>query len=127
MGGEFYHGMTYAGHPAACAVALEEHRDHRERRSWSSGRAELGPYFAKALASLDDHPIVGETRSVGLIGAIEIASDKKTRERFKEPGRVGTICRDHCFNERPDHAGLLGYHGVWRRPWSSPRRRSTRW
>ncbi len=34
---------------------------------------------------------------MGLIGAIELCKDKKTRERFKEPGRVGTKCRDHCF------------------------------
>jgi putrescine aminotransferase len=46
---------------------------------------------------LRDHPIVGETRSSGLIGAIEIAKDKETRERFEKPGRVGTICRDHSF------------------------------
>ncbi len=59
--------------------------------------AELGPYFAKALASLNDHPIVGETRAMGLIGAIELSSDKAKRARFKDSGRVGTICRDHCF------------------------------
>jgi putrescine---pyruvate transaminase len=59
--------------------------------------AELAPYFAKALASLNDHPIVGETRAMGLLGAIELSSDKAKRGRFKESGRVGTICRDHCF------------------------------
>ena len=59
--------------------------------------AELGPYFAKALASLNDHPIVGETRAMGLLGAIELSSDKAKRARFKDSGRVGTICRDHCF------------------------------
>ena len=58
---------------------------------------ELGPYFAQALASLRDHPIVGETRSMGLIGAIELSSDKAKRSRFKDSGRVGTMCRDHCF------------------------------
>ena len=63
---------------------------------------ELGPYFAKALQSLADHPLVGETRSVGLIGAIELTSDKAKRGRFKDPGRVGTICRDHSFK-----AGLI--------------------
>ena len=48
-------------------------------------------------ASLRDHPIVGETRSIGLIGAIELSSNKATRARFHGSGRVGTICRDHCF------------------------------
>ena len=46
--------------------------------------AELGPYFAKALASLNDHPIVGETRAMGLLGAIELSSDKAKRARFKD-------------------------------------------
>jgi putrescine---pyruvate transaminase len=47
---------------------------------------------------LNDHPIVGETRSIGLIGAIELSSNKAKRSRFADSGRVGTICRDHCFN-----------------------------
>jgi putrescine aminotransferase len=96
-GAEFYHGMTYAGHPAACAVALRNIELIEEEKLVERAR-ELGSYFAQGLASLHDHPIVGETRSVGLIGAIEIARDKKTRERFEKPGRVGAICRDHSFD-----------------------------
>jgi putrescine aminotransferase len=96
-GEEFYHGMTYAGHPAACAVALKN-IEVIEAEKLVERTKELGSYFARGLESLRDHPIVGETRSVGLIGAIEIARDKKTRERFAKPGRVGTICRDHSFN-----------------------------
>ncbi len=96
LGGEFYHGMTYAGHPVACAVALKNIEIIEQEKLVERTR-ELGPYFSQALASLGDHPIVGETRSVGLIGAIELCRDKKTRERFKEPGRVGGKCRDHCF------------------------------
>ena len=95
-GGEFYHGMTYAGHPVAAAVALNN-IEIMEDEKLVERAAELGPYFAKALASLNDHPLVGETRAMGLIGAIEIARDKKKRARFQDPGRVGTICRDHCF------------------------------
>ena len=96
LGGEFYHGMTYAGHPVACAVALKN-IEIIEQEKLVERVAELGPYFAKALASLNDHPIVGETRAMGLIGAIEISSDKTKRARFKVSGRVGTICRDHSF------------------------------
>jgi putrescine aminotransferase len=96
LGGEFYHGMTYAGHPVAAAVALKN-IEIIEDEKLVVRVAELAPYFAKALASLNDHPIVGETRSMGLLGAIEISSDKTKRARFKESGRVGTICRDHCF------------------------------
>jgi putrescine aminotransferase len=96
LGGEFYHGMTYAGHPAAAAVGLANIAII-EREDLVARAREMGPYFAKALASLADHPLVGETRSVGLIGAFEIARDKKTRERFADPGRVGTICRNHSM------------------------------
>jgi putrescine aminotransferase len=97
LGGEFYHGMTYAGHPVACAVALANVEIIERERLVERSR-ELGSYLADGLKSLADHPIVGETRSVGLIGAIELTRDKAKRARFDEPGRVGTICRDHCFD-----------------------------
>jgi putrescine---pyruvate transaminase len=95
-GGDFNHGMTYAGHPVAAAVALKNIEIIADEKLVERV-AELAPYFAKGLASLNDHPIVGETRSVGLIGAIELSKDKATRARFHKPGRAGTICRDHCF------------------------------
>jgi putrescine aminotransferase len=49
------------------------------------------------MASLLDHPIVGEVRTEGFIGAIELTSNKAKRARFADSGRVGTICRDHCI------------------------------
>ena len=96
LGGDFNHGMTYAGHPVAAAVALKN-IEIIEDEKLVERVAELAPYFAKGLASLNDHPIVGETRSMGLIGAIELSKDKAKRARFHNSGRVGTICRDHCF------------------------------
>ena len=96
LGGEFYHGMTYAGHPVAAAVALRNIEIIEQEKLVERVR-ELGPYFAEALASLRDHPIVGETRSMGLIGAIELTRDKATRARVASPGRVGTMCRDNSF------------------------------
>jgi len=96
LGGEFYHGMTYAGHPVACAVALRN-IEIIEREKLVERARELGPYLNAALSSLRDHAIVGETRSIGLIGAVELSSNKAKRGRFKEPGRVGIICREHCL------------------------------
>ena len=96
LGGDFNHGMTYAGHPVAAAVALKN-IEIIEDEKLVERVAELAPYFAKGLSSLNVHPIVGETRSMGLIGAIELSKDKATRARFHDSGRVGTICRDHCF------------------------------
>ena len=94
--GDFDHGMTYAGHPVAAAVALKNIEIIESEKLVERVR-EIGPYFAQGLASLRDHPIVGETRSMGLIGAIELSNDKAKRGRFRRPGRVGTMCRDHSF------------------------------
>jgi putrescine aminotransferase len=96
-GGEFYHGYTYSGHPAACAVALENIRILEEERLVERVRR-LSPYLEQRMSLLADHPIVGEVRLEGFIGALELTSDKEAHGRFSGSGRVGTICRDHCFN-----------------------------
>ena len=49
-------------------------------------------------ATLNDHPLVGETRSVGLLGAVEIVADKETRARFGgAEGTAGPMARDACI------------------------------
>jgi putrescine---pyruvate transaminase len=58
-----------------------------------------GPALAKMLAKLKYHPLVGEVRSIGLLGAIELVANKRARRRFAAPARVGLICRDHFFRE----------------------------
>ncbi|MGI9462966.1 MAG: aminotransferase class III-fold pyridoxal phosphate-dependent enzyme, partial [Aestuariivirgaceae bacterium] len=95
-GGEFYHGYTYSGHPASCAVALENIRIIEDEKLVDRVR-DLAPYLAGKMSELTDHPIVGEVRSEGFIGAIELVRDKNTRGRFDDLGRVGGICRNHCF------------------------------
>jgi putrescine aminotransferase len=98
-GDDFHHGYTFSGHPVACAVALKNleimEQEHLVPRVKEFG----GPALAKMLAKFRDHPLVGEVRSVGLLGAIELVADKQTRRRFADPGRVGLICRDHFFRE----------------------------
>jgi putrescine aminotransferase len=97
-GGEFFHGFTYSGHPVACAVALENIRILEEEKLIERVREDTGPYLQRTLReALHDHPLVGEVRGVGLIGAIELVEDRATRKHFEPVGRVGTICRDHCF------------------------------
>lgn len=96
-GGEFLHGYTYSGHPVACAVALENIRILQDEKLIEHA-AEISHYVEKKIGALRDHPIVGEVRVKGLIGAIELVKDKKTRARFDELGRVGGICREHCFD-----------------------------
>jgi len=96
-GGEFYHGYTYSGHPVACAVALKNLEILQEEKLVERTKTVTGPHLATALESLADHPIVGQVRSRGLIGAIELVKDKTTRTRFRDLGKVGTLCRDHFF------------------------------
>ena len=96
-GGEFAHGMTYSGHPVACAVAVENLRILHEEKLVERVGGELAGHLSNALSSLDDHPLVGETRSVGLLGAIELVQDRSSRTKFDPVGKVGAICRDKCF------------------------------
>jgi putrescine aminotransferase len=94
---DFAHGFTYSGHPVSCAVAIENLRIIREEKLVERVHDETGPYLNKQLQELLDHPLVGEVRNVGLMGAIELVKDKKTRKTFEPVGETGTICRDHCF------------------------------
>ena len=96
-GGEFFHGFTYSGHPVACAVALENLRIMQDEGMVERVRDDIGPYFQARLRELVDHPLVGEVRGVGLIAGIELVRDKDGPVFFEPEGRVGTICRDHCF------------------------------
>jgi putrescine aminotransferase len=97
-GGEFAHGYTYSGHPAACAVALENLRIIQREHIVERVREHTAPYFKERWGSLAEHPIVGEARSLGLVGAIEIVKLKDSRERFHKDLGAGTRCRDFCVN-----------------------------
>lgn len=94
---ELVHGFTYSGHPVACAVALKNIEVlQRDKLVERAGR-ETGPYLQAGLATLSDHPLVGEVRGMGMIGAVELVADKAARRHFAPELGVGTICRDHCF------------------------------
>jgi putrescine aminotransferase len=96
---DFNHGYTFAGHPVACAVALKNLEIMEQDKLVPRVKEYGAPALAKMLAKFKDHPLVGEVRSVGLLGAIELVADKRTRRRFDNPGRVGLMCRDHFFRE----------------------------
>ncbi len=97
-GGDFVHGFTYSGHPVAAAVALRNIEIIQRERLVERTRDDTGPYLAKALAGLADHPMVGEVRSAGLIGAVEIVADKATGARFGgAEGTAGPTVRDACI------------------------------
>ncbi|WP_136249199.1 aspartate aminotransferase family protein [Halomonas borealis] len=96
-GGEFYHGFTYSGHPACAAVALKNLRLMEAEGVVERVRDDVGPYLAERWAELARHPLVGEARSLGLIGALEIVADKASGERFDKSLSAGNLCRDICF------------------------------
>jgi putrescine aminotransferase len=58
---------------------------------------EAAPYFRRKWAELADHPLVGEARSIGLLGALELVKDKSSRKFFDPRLEVGNRCRDICF------------------------------
>jgi len=74
-------GNTYGGHPVACAVALETLKIYEERNIIDHVKAR-SPHFLERLQALQNHPLVGHARGVGLIGAIELVKNKDTREKF---------------------------------------------
>lgn len=93
-GGEFYHGFTYSGHPTCAAVAIKNIEILRDERVNDHVRDFAAPHLAKVFRRLGEHPIVGEARSLGLLGALELVADKKTQTRFEPKGRIGELCRD---------------------------------
>ncbi|MDP6949489.1 MAG: aminotransferase class III-fold pyridoxal phosphate-dependent enzyme, partial [Arenicellales bacterium] len=88
-GGEYAHGFTYSGHPAACAVALENINILQEEKLVEKVADETGPYLKKRWQEFEDHPLVGEVRNVGLLGALELVEDKATRKHFPKDRKVG--------------------------------------
>lgn len=96
-GGEFYHGYTYSGHPVACAVALKNLEIIEREGLIERVRDDTGPYFAQSLQErVAGHALVGEVRTFGLLGAIEIVKDKATKERFDSDGSAAVVVRDHA-------------------------------
>jgi len=97
-GSDFNHGFTYSGHPAACAVAMENIRILKDEQIVEKVKNDTSPYLQKRWSELGDHPLVGEARGVGMVGALELVKNKETAEAFESEKSVGMICRDFCFN-----------------------------
>ena len=79
--GTFGHGFTYSGHPVCAAVALETLKIYEDERIIDHVRR-IMPQFQRRVAELGDHPLVGNARGMGLIGAAELVADKKTKAPF---------------------------------------------
>ncbi|WP_299729170.1 aspartate aminotransferase family protein [uncultured Tateyamaria sp.] len=96
--GEFNHGYTYSGHPVASAVALENLRILEEEDVLGHVRDVAGPALHEMWHGLSDHPLVGETTIVGMMGSLALTPDKENRAKFAmEAGTAGFMCRERCF------------------------------
>jgi 4-aminobutyrate--pyruvate transaminase len=87
--GTFAHGYTYSGHPVPAAVAVETLKIYDELKIGDHVRA-VGPVMqAELRRRFADHPLVGEVRGTGLIGAIELVANKATHENFDPKLKIG--------------------------------------
>lgn len=92
------HGYTYSGHPVACAVAFENLRILEDEGIITRVRDDTAQYLGERWATLADHQLIGEARSRGLVGAIELSPDPASRAKFPgEAGKAGVIVREHCL------------------------------
>jgi 4-aminobutyrate--pyruvate transaminase len=89
--GVFAHGFTYSGHPLACAIALKTIEIY-ERIKIVEHVRRMAPIFKTRIEALADHPLVGEARAIGLLGALELVKDKRTKESFGAKLGVGARC-----------------------------------
>ncbi len=94
---DWVHGFTYSGHPVAAAVALRNIEIIEREALVERVRDDLGPKLAAGMKRIAAHPIVGEARSLGLIGAVEIVSQKGTNHRFGTDQSSGVVVRDICI------------------------------
>ena len=104
-------GYTYGGHPVSAAVALETLRIYEEEGTVDHVRA-ISPRFQERLAALGKHPLVGEARGIGLIGALELVADKATRQQYpvaaKAAAAVAANCLPHGLILRPLPGDVVG-------------------
>ena len=84
--GVFAHGFTYSGHPLACAVALKTIEIY-ERINIVDHVQRVAPIFQLRLKALADHPLVGEARGVGLIGALELMQGQAGQAELRRQAR----------------------------------------
>jgi taurine---2-oxoglutarate transaminase len=90
-----YCGLTYSGHPLACAAAAATIDVYREDGLIENARA-LGVILKEHLQAIQAaHPSVGDARSIGLFSALELVKDRATKEPIKDMAAFGKFLRDH--------------------------------
>jgi adenosylmethionine---8-amino-7-oxononanoate aminotransferase len=104
QGRALYHGHTFGGNPLAAAAALATLDIFEEERTLENLPDKIGRLNAH-LCRLAEHPHVCNVRQRGMIGALELASDKVSRAPYPAAERLGwRVCRETLAD------------GVWLRP-----------
>jgi len=110
--GLFGHGYTYSAHPACAAVALRTQQLMQERDILGHVQ-KIAPHFQARIANLDEHPLVGQARGVGLIGSVEIVADKETKRSYDPAAKVGALiqnaAQEHGLITRAMPGDILGF------------------
>ena len=101
-GKAFLHSHSYTGNPIACRAALATLSVLRDEPVLARNR-ELGTHLDRALERFADHPHVGDVRRTGMIAAIELVADRRTRTHFPAHERRGLRVYRHGL----DHGVLL--------------------
>ena len=99
--GVFGHGYTYSSHPVPAAVALETLKIYEELDIVAQVNR-VGPRMQAGLRSYADHPLVGQARGIGLIGAVELVRDKATRASFDPKAGIAAF-----LVRRAQHHGAI--------------------
>ena len=86
--GMFGHGYTYGGHPLGTALGVKAIEIYQKRDMLGQVRS-VAPVFAARMEKLKAHPLVGEVRYMGLVGAVELVRDKQTKASFDPKSGVG--------------------------------------
>jgi L-2,4-diaminobutyrate transaminase len=97
--GPVMHGFTYSGHPVGGAVAMAN-LDIMENEGLIENSAAMGVYFRDRLRErFADHPYVGEIRGQGLMLAVELVADRKTKRFFDHDKWVHRAIQKKAFDE----------------------------
>jgi len=99
--GIFGHGYTYSAHPVPAAVALETLKIYEERDIVGKVR-QVAPRMQAGIRSYADHPLIGDARGIGLIGAVELVRDKATKQSFDPKAGVAAY-----LVRRAQHHGAI--------------------
>ena len=93
---EFFHGFTAGGHPVGCALALEA-IDIIINEKMIENVRNLEPIFMGGLKKFEELEFIGEARGIGLMGALEMVHDKKTKTPFDGSISIGERVANQCI------------------------------